>query len=67
MCIDLVFSYSIDATNRLFTESDALRRGFFPPEPGNEGGRNRRKDLRADAGDRRPGRTSDPSIFIAAT
>ena len=33
MCIDLVFSYSIDATNCLFTESDALRRGFFPPKP----------------------------------
>ena len=25
MCIDLVFSSSIDATNCLFTESDALR------------------------------------------
>ena len=33
MCIDLVFSYSIDATNCLFAESDALRRGFFLPEP----------------------------------
>ena len=31
MCIDLVFSYSIDATNCLFTESDALRSGFFLP------------------------------------
>ena len=30
MCIDLVFSYSIDATNCLFTESDALRSRFFP-------------------------------------
>ena len=29
MCIDLVFSYSIDATNCLFTESDALRSRFF--------------------------------------
>ncbi len=27
--IDLMFSYSIDATNGLFTESDALRSGFF--------------------------------------
>ena len=33
MCIDLVFSYSIDATNCLFTESDALRSRFFPPDP----------------------------------
>ena len=33
MCIDLVFSYSIDATNCLFTESDALSSGFFPPDP----------------------------------
>ena len=33
MCIDLVFSYSIDATNCLFTESDALRSRFFLPDP----------------------------------
>ena len=33
MCIALVVSYSIDATNCLFTESVALRRGFFPPDP----------------------------------
>ena len=33
MCIDLVFSYSIDATNCLFTESDALRSGFFLLDP----------------------------------
>ena len=33
MRIDLVFSYSIDATNCLFTESDALRSRFFPPDP----------------------------------
>ena len=32
MCIDLVFSYSIDATNCLFNESDALRSRFFLPE-----------------------------------
>ena len=32
MCIDLVFSSSIDATNCLFTESDALRSDFFLPE-----------------------------------
>ena len=31
--IDLVFSYSIDATNCLFTESDALRSRFFLPDP----------------------------------
>ena len=33
MRIDLVSRYSLDAANRLFTESDALRRGFFPPDP----------------------------------
>ena len=31
--IDLVFSYSIDATNCLFTESDALRSRFFYQTP----------------------------------
>ena len=33
MCIDLVLRSSIDATNCLFTESDALRSDFFPLDP----------------------------------
>ena len=33
MCIDLVFSYSIDATNCLFAESDALKSRFFLQDP----------------------------------
>ena len=33
MCIDLVFSYSIDATNCLFTELDALKSRFFSLDP----------------------------------
>ena len=33
MCIDLVLSSSIDATNCLFTESDALRRSISSVAP----------------------------------
>ena len=37
MRIDLVFSYSIDATNCLFAESDALRSRFFSSHPLSKG------------------------------
>ena len=33
MCIDLVFSYSIDATNCLFAESDAPEKPIFSTGP----------------------------------